>query len=262
MVKKNNGRVPLAAAAACAGLLAAGCGAAAVYVPAGDPVLRACQAADVQDIDAQRTAVDQANNTNNSPDGGVGYGIQMSPGQITALRHAAASYRTLAGQVTGHPAFTAALRNEAQEFTVAASDNGLTTNSVAIAVDKFAGEITADCGSFTVGTAPEAGKPGPGVMNWGWFWIASLGYLAMALAAGYLIAVAQRAKPRKKRLSPGQISWLAAVWWVTIFTAAGGAYRQLLATATLSPDERKDARLAALAKENAQLEAGLKKPLP
>jgi hypothetical protein len=249
----------LAVPAVLLALLAAGCGNVTTYVAAGDPVLRICQAADVQDIDAMRTAVDEANNTNNSPNGMPGDGIMMSADQVTALRHAAASYRTLAGQVTGHPAFTAALRNEAQEFTVAASDNGLTTNSVAIAVDKFAGEITGDCGSFRVG---QASKPGPGVMNWALFWAALGGYAAMTLIAGYLIAVAQRAKPRKKRLSPGAIFWLSTVWWVTIFTAIGGSYRQLLAGAVLSPDEKKDDRLAALAKENARLEASLKKPLP
>jgi len=258
-------KTPRVAGLAVAGALAvllAGCGGVATYVTAGDPVLRICQAADVQNIAYLQTTVDQANNTNDSIMGnGSGAGIEMTSDQITSLGQAAARYRLLAVQTPAHPGFAAALRSEAQEFTVATSDNGLTTNSVAQAVDRFSNEIQGDCGSFTVGTAPKAGKPGPGVMNWALFWIALGGYAAMTLIAGYLIAVAQRAKPRKKRLSPGAIFWLSTVWWVTIFTAIGGSYRQLLATAVLSPDEKKDDRLAALAKENARLEAGLKRPL-
>ena len=249
----------LAAPAALLALLAAGCAGPAMYVTAGDPVLRTCQAASVQDIASLQSIVDEANSTNDSSMGGEG--IEMSAGQISSLQQAAVKYRLLAAQVPAHPGFAAALRNEAQEFMVATSDNGLTTNSVAIAVDKFAGQIQGDCGSFTVGTAPQAGKPGPG-FDWGLFWLVTGGYLAMTLIASYVIAYGQRSRRRKKRLAPAQIFWLSMVWWVTIFTALGAAYRQSIASATLTRDEKKDDRLAALAKENARLEVQLRKPLP
>jgi len=240
--------IPGLLALALAGFLAAGC-ASAIYVSAGDPVLRICQSASVQANTDLQTTVDDA-----------GGGYSMTSDQAAALRHAAADYRVLAGE-TSHRAFAAALRNEAQEFMVATSDNGLTTNSVAIAVDKFAGQIQGDCGSFTVGTAPQAGKPGPG-FNWGpvWFWAGI--YVMMTLFGGWLIAFAQRSKPRGKRLKPAEIFWLSLVWWVTIFGAIGQAYSHTIASMTLTRDEKKDDRLAALAKENARLEVQLRKPLP
>lgn len=235
-------------------VLLAGCGPVVTYVTASDPVLRICQSADVQNIDALQVSVDNANSASD-------WSQQLVPDQAAALKRAAAGYRVMAGE-TSHRGFAAALRGAAQEFSVAAaSPTGMTTNTVASAADKFSGEIQDDCNSFTVGTVPKAGKPGPGVWDWGLFGIVLGGYLLMMLIAGYLIAVAQRSKPRKKRLGPGPIFWLSTVWWVTIFTAIGGVYRHALAGATLTRDEKKDDRLAALAKENARLEAQLKRPI-
>lgn len=237
------------------GILAAGCGSGAVsYVTAGDPVLSACQASSITGITGLKSAVDSANASGvNGTDGAYA----MTQGDVTGLKSASASYLTLASQVeAGHPAFADTLRNESVEFaTAAAAPNGYTTNSVAVATDKFARDLQATCASFQVGTKPGYTKPGPGIWDWGLFWIALGGYLAMMVIAGRLIAVAQRSKPRRKRFSPGQIFWLSTVWWVTIFTAIGGIYRHSLASATLTRDEKKDDRLAALAKENARLEA-------
>lgn len=243
------------------GVLAAGCGSGAVsYVTASDPVLSVCQASTIAGITGLQNAVDSANASGVN---GTDAAYSLSAGDVTGLKQASASYLTLADRITaGHPAFANALRNESVEFTTAASaPDGYTTNTVAVATDKFATTIQDDCASFQVGTKPGYVPAGPGIWNWGLFWVAAIGYLAMALAVSFLIAGAQRNKPRKKRLSPGAIFWLSTVWWVTIFTAVAGVYRHALAGATLTRDEKKDDRLAALAKENARLEARLAKPV-
>lgn len=242
------------------GVLAAGCGSGAVsYVTASDPVLSVCQASSIVGITDLQTSVDSANASGVNGTAGA---YAMSSGDVTGLKNASASYLVLARRAAGHPAFANTLRNESVEFaTAAAAPDGYTTNTVAVATDKFATTIQDDCASFQVGTKPGYVPAGPGIWNWGLFWVAAISYLAMALAASFLIAVAQRNKPRKKRLSPGAIFWLSTVWWVTIFTAVAGVYRHALAGATLTRDEKKDDRLAALAKENARLEARLAKPV-
>lgn len=240
--------------------LLAGCGAGAVsYVSAGDPVLRACQTSAVQNLAVMQVSVDNANNTDS---GGVGSGSgqMMSPAQINDLKAAAVSYRGLADEVSAHPGFASALRNEAQEFDVAASaSDGLTSNTVAVATDRFASQIEGDCGSFQVGTAPKAGKPAPAA-NWGPFWFWAGIYAVMALVSGYLIALGQRSQPRGKRLKPAGVFWQSLVWWVFIFAALGRAYSHVIWSASLTRDEKKDDRIAAQGKKIAELESQLKKP--
>jgi hypothetical protein len=241
-------------------LALAGCGAPAMYVHADDPVLTACQNASVQNIAALRQAVDDANSTN--PMGGVaGTSAQaLVPDQVAGLRHAARVYVSLAATVPAHPRFADALRNEAQEFSAAAAaPSGLTTNSVATAADTFAGQITTDCGAYQVGTP--GSNPGGFRISWGLLGLATGGYLLVALAASFVIAMAERARPRKKRLSPGKIFLRSLVWWVFIFTSLGAAYGQMVAAVTLTKDERRDDRIAALDRENARLEEELRKPL-
>lgn len=246
-----------AIAATC--LLLTGCGAAATtYVRADDPVLTACQSPAVGNVAGLTQSVDNANDTGGY--NGAGDGQQMQPDQIASLKQAALDYRVLAARVSAHPAFAAALRNEAQEFTIAAfSPTGLTTNTVAVATDRFSSQIQADCGAFQVGTAPKPGKPAPPA-DWGLVWAIIGGYLIMALVAGYLIAVGQRSRPRSKRLQPGEIFWLSLVWWVTIFTAAARAWGHMISSATLTQDEKKDDRIAAQQKAISKLEDQLKKP--
>lgn len=247
------------ASIAVACLLLTGCGAAATtYVRADDPVLTACQSPAVGNIASLQNAVDYANNTGGI--NGPGDGQQMLPDQVASLKQAAVAYRIQAARVGAHPAFAAALRNEAQEFTIAAfSPTGLTTNTVAVAADRFSSQIQADCASFQVGTAPKPGKPAAPA-DWGLVWAIIGGYLIMALAAGYLIAVGQRSRPRGKRLQPGEIFWLSLVWWVTIFTAIARAWGHMISSATLTQDEKKDDRIAAQQKAISKLEDQLKKP--
>ncbi len=111
-----------------------------------------------------------------------------------------------------------------------------------------------------MGTAPQATRPGPGVWDWGLFWGVVLGYALMGLVAQVLLAIAQRSKPRGKRLGPGGIFWRSLVWWAFIFTAAAQAWGQVIASATLTRGEKHDDRIAALAQRNAELEAQLRDP--
>lgn len=137
-------------------LVLAGCGTAAVtYVHPGDHVLLVCQTSAVGGVISDQAAVDNANNTNPGPNGGSGQ--NMLPGQVGALQRDAAAYRVYAQHVPGHPRFAAALRNEAQEFAIAASaPDGLVTNTVAVATDMFSHQIQDYCGSYRVGAAAKA----------------------------------------------------------------------------------------------------------
>lgn len=83
----------------------------------------------------------------------------------------------------------------------------------------------------------------------------------MTLLASYLIALGERRKPRKERLSPGLIFWLSLAWPVTIFASIVRAWAQVLAAATLTRDEKKDDRIAAQQKQIAALEAQARKPI-
>lgn len=234
-------------------LLLAGCSSAVTYVSATDPVLMVCQAPDVQNIGNLQKAVDNANNTS----GGIndGHGRAMTSSQVSDLQQAVRTYRAYAGQVAGHPVFADDLRNAAQEFAAAASSpTGLTTNTVAVAVNMYSHRITATCGAFRVGIAPRAAKPGPGLWDWNLFGIVLSGYLAMIALSSYVIAVAQRSRPRKKRLGPGGIFWWSLIWWVSIFAALARTWGHLISSATLTKDEKKDDRIAAQQKEVARLQ--------
>lgn len=243
-------------AAAAAALCLTGCAGAAFYVSADDPVLAVCQQPAVAGISTLQAAVGSANDTN--PDM-PGAGQALVSGQVIALRQAAAAYRQYAGQVAaGHPRFAVALRNTVTEFSVVASSpTRLTTDSVARAADASAGQVTSACSSFRVGRAPAHGRPGPGVWDWGLFWAVTGGYLIAVIAASWVIAAGQRTRPRASRLSPQCIIALSFVWWATIFTAAWRAWKHFIATASLTPDERKDDRIAAQQAEIAQLEEQL-----
>lgn len=238
-------------------LLLTSCSTAVSYVGASDPVLAVCQQPDVANVGTLQDTVDNANDTNSW---GNHNGQMLTDTDVGNLNRAARSYREYATQAAGHPRLANALRNEAQQFTVAASaPNGLTTNSVAVAADMFSGQIQKSCAAFRVGHAPAAAKAGPGVWDWGLFWFITLGYLLMTAIAGYVIAVGQRTRPRKDRLAPGKILRLSLVWWVSIFGAIGRAWTQFIARATLSPDERKDDRIEAQQKEISRLEKQIRK---
>lgn len=236
-------------------ILAAGCASGPVtYVTASDPVLSICQQPSIENIGDMQLSVDNANNTNDRPNGG-GTGQQMSDSQIYNLKTAVSDYRRFAGMVPGHPNFATALYNEAQEFTVAASSpTGLTTNSVAIAVDKYAGEITGICGSYRVGTAPKAVKPGPGIWDRGLFWAAAGIYIFLVFACSFILALGERAKPRKSRISPGKIFWLSVIWPLISFAVAAHTYRQVIESLKVTPAEKQEDRLKALTDENTRLE--------
>lgn len=239
-------------------LLGACAGRAATYVPAGDPVLTVCQAPDVQGIHSLVQPVDNANNTD--PDAGWSgsTGQALSDGQVADLKRATVTYRQYATQVPGHPALASALQDEAQEFAIAAgSPAGLTTNTVAVAADSLSGEITGTCAALQVGTAPKAARPGPGIWDWKLAGFALGGYLLAALAASYVIALGQRVKPRRDRLSATGVLFRALVWWVFIFTAVTAAWRHVISVAVLTPDERKDDRIAAQNKEIRRLQGEL-----
>jgi hypothetical protein len=232
-----------------------GCGGAAVsYVSASDPVLAVCQAPEVQGNSSLVQSIDGANNTNPDSSWSGDKLSQLNYAQVSDLQHAAASYRQDAERVTGHPEFGEALLNEAQEFTVAAaSPNGMTTNTVAVAADTASAEILDDCASFRVGTAPKPGKPA-GPWAWGLTGIVLGGYLLMALLASYLIAVGQRSLPRKKRLAPAVIFWRSLAWWVFIFAAIARVWTNFIVSATLTADDKKNDRIAAQDKEIARLQ--------
>lgn len=236
----------------------AGCG-KTMFVSASDPVLQVCQSASVANNQSLQSAVDAANNTDPVAPGS---GQAMTGQQISGLRQAARDYSADAAQISaGHPAFAAALRNEAFQFDSAASGPaGITTNSIAVATDTYANQIQGDCAAYRVGTVAHT-RPGPGIWNWGLFWVVTGGYAFMVLIASFLIAVAERSRPRRKRRGPGAIFGLALVWWVSIFLALGRTYGHVIASATLTSDEKKDDRIKALQKRNAQLEADLRKPI-
>jgi hypothetical protein len=227
-------------------LLGACAGTAAVYVQPDDPALAVCQSSAVQGISDLVQAVDNANNTDPDAPWTGDAGQALVPAQVTGLEHATGTYRQYAVQVAAHPALASALQNEAQEFvTAAASPTRLTTNTVARAADTFSGEITGTCSALQVGTAPKAVRPGPGIWDWHLAGFALAGYLLTALAASYVIAIGQRGYPRRDRFTPAKISILSLVWWMFIFAAIARIYGRAIATATLTPDERKDDRIAA-----------------
>jgi hypothetical protein len=242
-------------------LLGACASRAAIYVPPGDPALTVCQAPDVQAIGSLVQAVDNANGTDPAAGWTGESGQPVSDGQAADLRRAASGYRQYANQVTGHPALARALRNEAQVFAIAVSSpTGLTTNTVAVSADTLSGEITGTCAALQVGTAPKAARPGPGIWDWKLAGFALGGYLLAALAASYVIAIGQRVRPRRDRLSPGAVAGRALVWWVFIFAAAAAAWRHAISAAVLTPDERKDDRIAAQQQEIQRLETKLRRP--
>lgn len=243
-------------------LLLCGCATSPVFVGSADPVLAACQQPAIANVANLQRTVDYANNTNPSPLGGDG--DQMTRQDTANLHAAAGSLRAWAAQVSaGHPWFASALRNEAQQYTIAAgAPNGLTTNTVAVATDTYSGQIQGYCGRFRVGQAAPPGKPGPGLWNWGLFWLVTGGYMAAVVAASRVIALAERSRPRNKRRAPAQILLRSAVWWAFIATALWRAWTSSLQNATLTKDDRQADRIAAQDAEIKRLEKGLKKEPP
>jgi hypothetical protein len=244
-------------------LLLTACGSGAVsYVSSADPVIRICQLPAIGNLGTLQTAVDNANNTNPSGlDGGPGYGQELTLNQVSNLKKAAASLTTAASQVSGHYGFQQNLLNEADELTTAAdAPGGLTTNTVAIATDKYTSQVETDCGSFRIGTAPAQshGKPGPGIWDWSLFWLALGGYLLMIPVASVVISFSEREKPRAGRWPAGKVFLLSVLWWVSLLIAAANAYRQLIGRLQLTPDERKDDRITTLQLETKRLEKELK----
>jgi hypothetical protein len=239
-------------------LALAGCGASHLnYIKPGDPVIAACQQPAVANLDDSVQAIDNANN-NSGGISGNGTGQMMSDAQVKDLKAGAISLAQIAVKVrAGHPGFADSLLNEAQQFSVAAaSPTGLTTNTVAIATDKYQSQIDKSCASFTVGTPPPPGKAGPGA-DWSLVFEIIIGYCVMIFVTSYLIAVGERAKPKNRRMEPYEIFWLSTVWWVALLIRAGVIWGQLIETATKTPDEKKEERMNALAAENRKLETRL-----
>lgn len=246
----------LLAGGACLAL--AGCaGVPATYVSDSDPLISICQQPVIGNLGVLTQSVDNANNTDPS---GMGYkGQVMTSDQITALKSAATSLNSYSVTVAGsHPAVARSFANEANEFTTAASaPNGLTTNTVAVATDKYGKQIENACGSLTIGTAPKGYKPGPGIWDWSLFWSVLGGYIFMIFAGSWLIAIGERSKPKGFRLSPAGVFWLSLAWWAALVIFAGRIYAQLIESATKTPDEKKDERIKSLTKLTQDTQAEL-----
>jgi membrane protein implicated in regulation of membrane protease activity len=241
------------------GLLVTACASDVSFVSANDPVIGICQQPAVLNITTAQNAIDNANNNAGMMDGSD-TGQQMTQAQVNQIEADAKVYSADAVQLNdSHPALANDFRTESSLFFGAiAQGNGLTTNTVAVAVDRYAGDITGTCGSFRVGTAPHQNKPGPGIWDWHLFWLAFGGYLLMIPVASVLIAFSEREKPRNLRLSAGKIFWISTIWWVALIVLAARIYRQVLESVKTTPDERKDDRIAILTKDIKRLEAGLK----
>jgi hypothetical protein len=242
--------------AAGAAALLCGCAASPVWISPGDPVLTACQQPAIANVANLQGTVDRANDTNPAAGWSGDQPEQMTSTDVANLRKAAGSLRAWAAQVdAGHHWFANALRDEAQQYVIAAAaPRGLTVNSVALATDTYAHQIQAYCGRFRAGHAPAAGKPGPGLWDWGLFWLVAGGYLAAAVISSQVIALGERSRPRNLRLAPGQIALRSLMWWVFIIGAIIRAWLHSLARATLTKDDRQADRIAEQAAEIRRLE--------
>jgi hypothetical protein len=256
MIRKQD--AGLAAVCIAAGMLAAACSTTVSYVSASDPVIGICQQPAMLNISNDKLAIDNANNTDTGAPGAYGSGQAMVKSQITSvLRDGKAFAADVSSLQNQHPGLASDFRAESALFEAAGnSPGGLTTNTVAVSVDKYTGLITGACNSFEVGTATqETVKPGPGFWSWSLFGIVLGGYVFMIIVSSFLIAISERRIRRGLRRSSVKLFWLSVIWPVMIWVAIFNAWWQMLDQMKLTPGEKKDDRFNALTRENARLEA-------
>jgi hypothetical protein len=232
-------------------LLVTGCAStAAVYVPAGSPLLAICQSAQGMGLPQLDAGIDHANNTNPQATWGQGFAQPLDASTLAALKADASLLSAdSARAVPAGRDFAAALLSLSQEYRYASvAPDGFVSNQDAIETDTYTAEVAGDCASYQPALAGAASlvrhKPRPAIWDWPLFGIVTAGYALAVLLCSFLLARAERAKPRMTRMTSGKVIGWSLIWWLTFALAGISTWKAALSRLQLTPDDRRDDRMA------------------